>query len=85
MSDSVIVALIGVAGSIAVGILSYAANRRGAREASETNAKLLDYRLKRLEEKQDKHNNLIERMYKVEGQVTEIIHDLRDLKGAIRP
>lgn len=85
MSDSVIVALIGVAGSIVVGILSYAANRRGAREASETNAKLLDYRLKRLEEKQDKHNDLIERMYKVEGQVTEIIHDLRDLKGAIRP
>lgn len=35
--------------------------------------KLTEYRLKELEKKVDKHNNLIERMYKVEQQqaVTE--------------
>ena len=44
--------------------------------------KLTDFRLKRLEDKVDKHNNLIERMYVVEGKVTEIEHDIRDLKEA---
>lgn len=38
------------------------------------------YRLQKLEEKQDKHNTLIERMYKVEGQVTELQHDIKELK-----
>lgn len=44
---------------------------------------LMEYRLGKLEEKQDKHNNMIERMYKVEGQVTELYHDVSDLKGKI--
>lgn len=52
----------------------YLANRK-----SQT---LIEYRLKQLEDKVDKHNNLIERTYILEGQVTEIQHDVRDLKGA---
>ena len=59
------------------------ATRLAAREASETNAKLLDYRLKKLEEKQDRHNSMIERMYKVEGAVTELQHEVNDLKKAV--
>lgn len=80
MPESVAVAFISVGGSLLVSIISYVANRRGAREASETNAKLLDYRLQKLEEKQDRHNNMIERMYQVEGRVTECEHEIRDLK-----
>ncbi len=80
--ENIIVAVISVAGSLLVSIISYIANRKGAREASETNAKLLDYRLKKLEEKQDKHNSMIERMYMVEGKVQELEHDIRDLKKA---
>lgn len=30
---------------------------------------LIDYRLKELEKKQDAHNNLVERVYKVEKQI----------------
>ena len=41
------------------------------------------YRIEELEKKVNKHNNLIERMYKVEGQVTELQHDISDLKGKI--
>ena len=37
-----------------------------------TSTKLINYRLEQLEEKVDKHNSLVERMYKVEGQL-EII------------
>ena len=29
----------------------------------------MDYRLEKLEEKVDKHNNLVERMYRVESRV----------------
>lgn len=42
---------------------------------------LVAYRIEELEKKVNKHNNLIERMYKVEGQVTELQHDITDLKG----
>ena len=30
---------------------------------------VIEYRLKKLEEKVDKHNNLVERMYKVEAEL----------------
>lgn len=33
---------------------------------------LVEYRLKQLEEKVDKHNNLVERMYKVEAELEAI-------------
>lgn len=81
MGDSIVVAIISVGGSLLVSIISYIANRKGAREASETNAKLIAYRLQKLEEKQDKHNDMIERMTRVEGRVTECEHDIRDLKA----
>lgn len=82
MSDVIITALIGFSGTVIVACISYAGNRRGAREASETNAKLIAYRLQELEAKQNKHNGMIERMYKLEGRMDEAEHDIRDLKGA---
>lgn len=44
---------------------------------------LVAYRIEQLEQKQNKHNQLIERMYKAEGQITELQHDVSDLKGKI--
>ena len=44
---------------------------------------LIAYRLEELEKKVNQHNNLIERMYKVEGNVTELQHDVSELKGKI--
>ena len=81
MSEAAIAATISVIGSIVVALISYAANRKGAKEASETNAKLIAYRLEQLEKKQDKHNSVIERMIHLEGRVTEVEHDIRDLKA----
>ena len=37
--------------------------------------------VKKLEEKQDKHNKVIERTYALEGRMTEAEHDIRDLKA----
>ena len=55
MAESIIVALI-TGGLSLLGV--YIANRKSAA--------LMEYRLEQLEKKQDKHNNLIERMYAVE-------------------
>ena len=80
VSDTIIVSVISLVGSIIVAFISYSANRKGAKEASENNAKLIAYRLEQLEAKQDKHNSMIERMYKVEGAVAELQHEVKDLK-----
>ena len=42
---------------------------------------LTQYRLRQLEEMVNRHNNLIERTYKLEGRVLEAEHDIRDLKN----
>ena len=70
MSDTVLVALIGLVGS---GI--------GAFIGVFTSAKLTQYRLQELEKKVDKHNNMVERVYKLEGQMQEAEHDINELKG----
>lgn len=41
---------------------------------------LIAYRLEMLEKKVDKHNNLVERMYKVEGKLSAIENEINDLK-----
>ena len=70
MSDAIVVALIGLAGS---GL--------GAFGGVLASARLTQYRLKKLEEKVQAHNNLIERTFRLEGRMDEAEHDIRDLKG----
>lgn len=60
------------------GLLSLA----GVYLANRKSSALIAYRLEQLEKKQDAHNNLIERTFKLEGRMTEAEHDIRDLKGA---
>ena len=43
--------------------------------------KLTTYRIEQLEQKVAAHNSLVERTYKLEGQMTEVQHDIRDLKS----
>lgn len=43
--------------------------------------KLTNYRVEQLEKKVEKHNSIVERTYVLEGQVEELQHDIRDLKG----
>lgn len=69
MTETMFVALIGFAGTLAGSLLGVLAAQ-----------KLTQYRLSQLEEKVNKHNNLIERTYVLEGQMTEVQHDIRDLK-----
>ena len=41
----------------------------------------MEYRLQQLEKKVDKHNQVIERTFRLEGRMDEAEHDIRDLKG----
>ena len=69
MNETIIVALIGFVGTLSGSLLGVL-----------TAQKLTQYRLQQLEEKVNKHNNLIERMTKLEGRVTETEHDIKSLK-----
>ena len=70
MTESIIAALI-------TGLLSLA----GVYLANRKSSALIAYRIEQLEEKQNIHNQMIERVYKIEGRVTEVEHDVRDLKA----
>lgn len=74
MSEAIIVALLGFAGTLLGSLFGVLAAQ-----------KLTQYRLAQLEEKVNKHNNLVERTYILEGQVAECQHDIRDLKAYHQP
>ena len=43
------------------------------------------YRIAQLEEKVNKHNNVVERTFQLEGRMNEAEHDIKDLKGYHKP
>lgn len=45
--------------------------------------RLTTYRIGQLEEKVNKHNRVVERTYKLEGQMVEAQHDIRDIKSKL--
>lgn len=74
MSDTVIVALISGAFTLVGTILGVVAS-----------AKMTNYRIEQLEKKVEKHNNVVERTYKLEGRLTEAEHEINDLKKHHEP
>lgn len=92
MSDTVIVAIVSLLGTI---ITVWAANRHTLAELDkkselsdakidaklEKHQAITDTKIDELTRKVEKHNNMIERTYKLEGRMTEAEHDIRDLKG----
>ena len=71
--EGIVVALIGLAGSALGSILGVLAS-----------AKLTSYRLEQLEKKVEVHNGLIERTYRLEGEMTEVQHDIRDIREEMK-
>ena len=67
--NSIVVAIIGCVGSLLGSLLGVVAS-----------SKLTQYRIAQLEHKVSKHKRIVERTYKLEGAVTELQHDVRDLK-----
>ena len=94
MSDTIIVALISLLGTV---VTVWAANRHTLAELdkkSELSDAKLDAKLERhqavtdtkideLVKKVEKHNNMIERTFRLEGRMDEAEHDISDLKGRV--
>ena len=55
------------------------------RAQQEKTRALLEYKLDELTKRVDKHNNVIERTFKLEGAMAECIHDIKDLKAYHKP
>ena len=73
MSETILVALIGLAGSGA-----------GAFGGILVSSKLTQYRLEQLEKKVQAHNNLIERTYRLEERFNLVSHRIGDLEHALK-
>ena len=69
MTEAIIVALLGLAGTLAG---SYLANRKSTA--------LIVYRLEQLEQKVSKHNKLVERTYALEERQKVANHRIDDLE-----
>lgn len=69
MTESIIVAILSLIGTLVGSLLA----------SSKTRA-VLEYKIEELQKRVEKHNNVIERVYKLEGRVTELEHDIRDAK-----
>lgn len=69
-----------MSGSIIVAILSLVGTCVGSIAGIIASNKLTDFRLKKLEEKVDKHNHLVERMCKVEDRAMSNMHRIDNLE-----
>jgi hypothetical protein len=77
--------------TIVVAIISLIGTLMGSYLSQRKSSALIAYRLKQLEKKVDKHNNLVERIYKVEERLsiqekeTKVInHRIKNLEGGIK-
>lgn len=68
--------------SLAVAAMSLAGTLAGTFGGILVSNRLTAYRIEQLEQKVAAHNKLVERTYRLEGQMTEAQHDIRDLKAA---
>lgn len=66
---------------ITVAVLGLIGTLSGSFLGIMASSKLTEFRLKQLEDKVNKHNNLIERTFKLEGDMKECMHDIQDLKS----
>lgn len=94
MSDTIIVAAISLIGTV---VTVLAANRHTLAEIEkkselsdirldaklEKHQAVTDTKIEELTRKVERHNNMIERTYQLEGRMNEAEHDIRDLKGRV--
>ena len=67
--------------TVIVALISFLGTVIGTFAGVLTGSKLTEYRIKQLESKVAKHNEVVERTFKLVRQVLELQHDVRDLKS----
>lgn len=76
--ETIIAAVISGAVTLAVCLITNHAQQEKTRA-------LMEYQLRELTAKVEKHNNLVERTYLLEGEMRECQHDIKDLKAYHKP
>ena len=71
--------------AILVAVISGVCTLLGSLGGVMATSSLTAYRLKRLEDQVGKHNQVIERTFRLEGRMDEVEHEVRDLKAYHRP
>ena len=67
--------------SIIAALITAAFAFLGVYMSNRKQAALVAYRLEKLEEKVDKHNNVVERMYRLEEQVKILQAEVSEMRG----
>lgn len=80
MDTTILCAFISAAAAIIVGVLNSRAQHRKTLEEIEKMNTLQEYRIKKLEEKMDRHNEVIERTYVLEEKIKTANHRIDDLE-----
>lgn len=80
MTEIIVAAITGGLALIGVIITNYSANKKITETLSTTQA-VTNEKIDKLERSVEKHNQVVERVYKLEGQMVEVQHDIRDLKS----
>lgn len=76
--ETIIAAAISAAAAIIVCVITNKAQQQ------KTQA-LLNYKFEELVKQVEKHNQVIERTFRLEGRMTEAEHDIKDLRSYHRP
>ena len=92
MTEGIIIAIIGGGLSLAGVIITVVYGNKKTAQTVKSQTDLTLYRIGELEKKQDKHNGLIERVYKVEEDITLLKeqykvekHRIKDLEAYHKP
>lgn len=72
-------AITGILALIGVIVSNHTANEKIV-EALNTSQAVTNEKIDALEKKVEKHNQVVERVYRLEGQMEEVRHDIRDMK-----
>ena len=71
--------------AVLVAIISGACTLLGSCGGVLASSRLTQYRLAQLEKQVNRHNQVIERTFRLEGRMDEVEHEVRDLKEYHRP
>lgn len=85
MSEAITVALITGGLSLAGVIFTSLLTAKRSETAMKVSQAVTETKIEALRVEVSKHNNLIERTYRLEGQMEEVQHDIRDLKAYHKP
>lgn len=81
MTETILSAVISAAAAIVVCLLNSNFQNRKAQAKQAETVKLIEYKIEELRGQVEKHNKVIERTCILEGQMQEVQHEIRDLKG----